>query len=82
MQQVRRIKVGYTTRSGKLTMEVRDACGELIREKVRTILRTRPFLRLCGDWLARAGFNSGDRVRVEVSEGRLVITREGGQEGC
>ena len=32
MQQIRRIKVGYTTRSGKLTMEVRDACGELIRE--------------------------------------------------
>lgn len=32
-----------------------------------------PFLRLKGRWLTRAGFAIGSKVRVEVSEGRLVI---------
>ena len=32
-----------------------------------------PFLRLKGRWLDRAGFAIGCKVRVEVSEGRLVI---------
>jgi len=31
------------------------------------------FLRLKGRWLGRAGFAIGGKVRVEVSEGRLVI---------
>jgi hypothetical protein len=32
-----------------------------------------PFLRLSGRWLERAGFAIGRRVKVEVSEGRLLI---------
>jgi hypothetical protein len=32
-----------------------------------------PFLRLSGRWLDRAGFAIGRRVKVEVSEGRLLI---------
>jgi hypothetical protein len=32
-----------------------------------------PFLRLQGRWLGRAGFAVGASVRVEVSEGRLVL---------
>jgi hypothetical protein len=32
-----------------------------------------PFLRLKGRWLDRAGFTIGSKVRVEVSQGRLVI---------
>ena len=32
-----------------------------------------PFLRLSGRWLERAGFAIGRSVKVEVSEGRLLI---------
>jgi len=32
-----------------------------------------PYLRLQGLWLGRAGFRVGTRVRIEVSEGRLVM---------
>jgi toxic protein SymE len=32
-----------------------------------------PFLRLRGRWLERAGFTIGSKVRVAVSEGRLVL---------
>jgi len=32
-----------------------------------------PFLRLKGRWLDRAGFPIGSKVRVEVSQGRLII---------
>lgn len=37
-----------------------------------------PFLRLTGRWLAQAGFDIGDRVRVEVAQGRLVLTLDEG----
>ncbi len=32
-----------------------------------------PFLRLAGRWLASAGFAVGERVSVQVEDGRLVI---------
>lgn len=32
-----------------------------------------PFLRLRGRWLDQAGFGIGANVRVEVSDGRLVL---------
>ncbi len=32
-----------------------------------------PFLRLSGRWLEHAGFAIGRSVKVEVSEGRLLI---------
>ena len=32
-----------------------------------------PCLRLAGKWLEKAGFTAGARVRVDVSQGRLVI---------
>ena len=32
-----------------------------------------PYLRLAGKWLEKAGFAPGAKVRVEVSQGRLVI---------
>lgn len=31
-------------------------------------------IRLKGKWLASAGFKPGQKVRVEVEEGRLIIT--------
>jgi hypothetical protein len=34
-------------------------------------------IRLRGRWLMRAGFREGDALRVEVEEGRLVLTRPG-----
>jgi hypothetical protein len=32
-----------------------------------------PFLRLSGRWLERAGFAIGGKVKIDVSEGRLII---------
>lgn len=37
--------------------------------------RSVPMIRLRGKWLANAGFDEGIRVRVEVKEGALVLTR-------
>ena len=33
-----------------------------------------PYLRFNGLWLAEAGFPIGAKVRVQVEEGRLVVT--------
>ena len=79
MQSFRRIKIGSITRRGSSRLAVRDAYGVLVREKVKPVYTTCPRLRLAGAWLIEAGFRSGDRVRVEVSKGRLVITQEGGE---
>jgi hypothetical protein len=32
-----------------------------------------PYMRLCGRWLKDAGFVIGRHVKIEVSEGRLMI---------
>jgi hypothetical protein len=40
---------------------------------------TVPMIRLRGRWLVRAGFREGDGLRIEVEEGRLVLTRPGDQ---
>ena len=32
-----------------------------------------PYLRLRGRWLERAGFAIGGKVKIDVSEGRLII---------
>ena len=34
-----------------------------------------PFINIAGIWLAKAGFNIGDKVAVEVSDKKLVIKR-------
>jgi len=34
-----------------------------------------PMIRLRGRWLMRAGFRKGDPLRIEVEEGRLILTR-------
>jgi toxic protein SymE len=33
-----------------------------------------PWLKLSGKWLEQAGFDPGQRARIEVQHGRLVIT--------
>ncbi|AQH02080.1 hypothetical protein A9R05_22985 [Burkholderia sp. KK1] len=33
-----------------------------------------PWLKLAGRWLEQAGFESGQRAKVEVQHGKLVIT--------
>jgi hypothetical protein len=38
---------------------------------------TVPMIRLRGRWLVRAGFREGDALRIEVQDGRLVLTRPG-----
>nr|WP_250456233.1 SymE family type I addiction module toxin [Caballeronia sp. ATUFL_M2_KS44] len=35
-----------------------------------------PWLKLAGRWIERAGFEAGQRVRVNVEHGRLTITAE------
>ena len=32
-----------------------------------------PFIRIRGKWLARVGFNCGDKIQVQVEYERLVI---------
>ena len=39
---------------------------------------TVPMIRLRGQWLTRAGFCEGDALRIEVQDGRLVLTRPEG----
>jgi len=36
---------------------------------------TVPMIRLRGQWLMHAGFREGDALRIEVEDGRLVLTR-------
>lgn len=36
-----------------------------------------PMIRLRGRWLMRAGFREGDALRIEIEEGRLILTRPG-----
>jgi hypothetical protein len=79
MQGNRRIKVGYTRRYGKVSMQVWNAQGDVMAEKVKAVFWTCPNLRLCGGWLAQAGFQSGEYVNVQVSDGRLLITQDGGR---
>ena len=35
-----------------------------------------PWLKLSGRWLEQAGFEAGQRVKVHVEHGRLVITHD------
>jgi hypothetical protein len=42
-------------------------------------LKVAPALRLAGEWLRNAGFVPGDVVAVEVTRGRLVITKNTAQ---
>lgn len=34
-----------------------------------------PMIRLRGRWLMLAGFREGDALRIEVEDGRLILTR-------
>ncbi|APR38905.1 SymE family type I addiction module toxin [Paraburkholderia sp. SOS3] len=35
-----------------------------------------PWLKLTGRWIEQAGFEAGQRVRINVEQGRLIITAE------
>jgi toxic protein SymE len=35
-----------------------------------------PWLKLAGRWIEQAGFQAGQRVKITVKKGRLVITAE------
>lgn len=50
---------------------------DLRRDGFRTGTRWSPVLRLSGRWLQQAGFDIGQRVRVRVDAGRLVIEPAG-----
>lgn len=78
MQTSRRLTVGYTTRRTQARLQVRDPRGNLVRENIKPVYSASPILKLSGNWLAEAGFHVGDIIRVEVSRGQLVITKEGG----
>ena len=36
-----------------------------------------PYIRMIGYWLREAGFDIGEYIRVNVEEGRLIITKDG-----
>ena len=60
----RRLTVSYSYQRPLLDRRYGDPDGKV------------PYLRLRGEWLRRAGFTIGDRVRVEVEAGRLVVVSE------
>lgn len=62
----RSLKIGYGVRSKR---SARWNESETVHPK----------LSLMGRWLERAGFEIGDRVKVSVEFGRLVVEKEGGQ---
>jgi toxic protein SymE len=35
-----------------------------------------PWLKLAGRWIEQAGFKAGQRVKINVEHGRLIITAE------
>ncbi|MDR5825948.1 SymE family type I addiction module toxin [Caballeronia sp. LZ043] len=35
-----------------------------------------PWLKLAGRWIEQAGFSPGQRVKINVEHGRLVITHD------
>ncbi len=40
-----------------------------------------PFIRLTGNWLAKAGFMEGDAVQVSVGPGEIRLRRQGKSPG-
>ena len=58
--KARRLKVGYSYTDSRAS-------------KSNAPRVPMPFLRLCGRWLNDAGFAIGRNVRVEVTDGRLMI---------
>ncbi len=47
-----------------------------INARARTEPPLYPWIKLSGRWLELAGFEAGQRVRIEVHHGRLVITHD------
>ena len=45
-----------------------------INARTRTEPPLYPWIKLSGRWLELAGFEAGQHVRIEVQQGRLVIT--------
>ena len=44
--------------------------------RFRAKYKTIPSIVLQGEWLRELGFEAGDRIRVECSEGKISIQRE------
>lgn len=64
------------TRTIYVYSEPKDCPMGLTREEACRRPRAVPHIRLRGLWLERAGFHFKDRISVEVSQGRLVITNK------
>ena len=47
-----------------------------INARTRTEPPLYPWIKLAGRWLELAGFEAGQRVKIEVHHGRLVITQD------
>ena len=39
-------------------------------------MKTRPYIRISGDWLERLGFEIGGKINVKCMDGKLIITPE------
>jgi len=63
-----RLKQKAPTHSRRLTISTKH------RRRYKSLrYQIVPELRLCGDWLAEAGFGTGDTVQVEVYKKELRI---------
>ena len=80
MQSVRSLTVGRLSRRCYIDLSTRDLSGDVVYDKMKSVDCSCPLLRLSGHWLAEAGFEIGDKVKVEVSKGQLVIKLKGGPE--
>ena len=78
--QSRCLTVGYRSRQSSVRLKRLDKYGNVVCENGKSVYRSYPLLQLSGAWLAEAGFEMGDKVKVEVSKGQLVIKLEGGSE--
>lgn len=78
MQSVRSLTVGRLSRRTYIDLSRRDIYRDVVYDKMKSVDCSCPLLRLSGHWLAEAGFQEGDKVKVEVLKGQLVITLKGG----
>ena len=77
MQSVRCLTVGRRSRRCYIDLSTRDMSGNVVYDKMKSVDNSCPLLRLSGNWLTEAGFEMGDKVKVEVSKGQLVIKLKG-----
>ena len=73
---VRQFKVGHRVQERSRVLRSRDADGRVLGSRRLSVRVSCPLIRLGGFWLEAAGFQVGDAVTVQVSDGQIVLRRE------